>query len=184
MICLECSDNVHAILPNKIACVPSSSNLTYGPSKGGNLHPNLRIYCPEGHAYLPLTPGGSCVPCTNPDCSRCLREDLNKCLGCKTDTFLRMDADGSCVPNPCGPNEYLTPADGNKCVDFSLPGCLKSDAYGWCSNVPGEGCPIGQTYGAGVCCTENMLSRDLSTYPGKCTKCDDSCLTCSGTGAN
>jgi hypothetical protein len=103
MICLECTGDVHVILPNKIACVPNSSNLTYGPAKGGNLHPNLRIFCPEGYAYLPLTPGGSCVACTNLDCSRCFIEDLSRCLGCKTGTFLRKDTNDSCTSTPCAP---------------------------------------------------------------------------------
>lgn len=137
MICLECSGDIHAVLPEKIACVPNSFGLTHGPAKGGNLQPNLRIFCPEGHAYLPLTLGGPCVPCTNPDCSRCLIEDLSKCLGCRTSTFLRKDHNGYCTTNSCTVNQYLTSADGNKCVDFVLPGCLKSDAFGWCSKVSG-----------------------------------------------
>lgn len=184
MICLECTGDIHAILPNKIACVPSSSQLIYGPAKGGNLHPNLRLFCPEGYAYLPLTPGGNCVLCTNPRCSRCLREDLSKCLGCKTDTFLRKDSQHECISTPCPPNNYLTMADGNKCLEFILPGCAKNDVYGWCSQVAGEGCPVGQTYWGGVCCTENVMTRDYSTYPGNCIKCHDSCQTCSGTAAN
>lgn len=143
MICLECTGDVHAILPDKIACVPNSFGLNYGPAKGGNLHPNLRIFCPEGYAYLPLSPGGICSPCTNPNCSRCLREDLSKCLGCRTDSFRRKGPNDSCISSPCASNQYLTSADGNKCVDFSLPGCNKMDAFGWCSTVSGEGCPIG-----------------------------------------
>lgn len=143
MICLQCTDDVYAILPDKIACVPNSFGLITGPAKGGSLHPNLRIFCPEGHAYLPLTLGGSCVPCTNPDCSRCFKEDLSKCIGCKTLTFLRKGSNDSCVSTPCAANQYLTPADGNKCVDFALPGCLQKDLYGWCSKVPGEGCLSG-----------------------------------------
>lgn len=143
MICLDCEGDIHAILPDKIACFASSSNLIHGPSKGGYLHTNLKIFCPEGHAYLPLTSGGPCVPCTNPNCSRCLREDLNKCLGCKTDSFLRKDINDSCASTPCASYQYLTAADGNKCVDFNLGLCLISDAYGWCSKVAGEGCPVG-----------------------------------------
>jgi hypothetical protein len=100
MICLNCIDQVHAIIPDKIACVSSSFGLITGPSKGGNLDPNLKVFCPEGHAYLPLTLGGPCVPCTNPNCSRCLQEDLSKCLGCKTDTFLRKDTNDSCTSTP------------------------------------------------------------------------------------
>ena len=184
MICLNCTDQVHAIIPDKIACVSSSFGLITGPSKGGNLHAGLKVFCPEGYAYLPLTLGGSCVPCTNPNCSRCLREDLSKCLGCKTDTFLRKDANDSCTSTPCDTNQYLTAADGNKCVTFALPGCNKQDDYGWCSKVSGEGCPAGQTYGGGVCCTQDFTNRDYTTYPAKCIKCHISCLTCSGTAAN
>ena len=143
MICLDCLDEVHAILPDKIACVPLSFGLTTGPPKGGNLHPNLRIFCPEGYAYLPLVPGGSCVPCTNGDCSRCLSEDQSKCLGCKTQTFLRKGPDDSCVSSPCATNEYLTSAEGNICIAFGLAGCNKMDQYGWCSKVDGEGCASG-----------------------------------------
>lgn len=95
MICMECSDEVYAIQPGKISCVSSSiRGLFPGPAKGGSLEPNLRIFCPEGHAYLPIHEGGDCVPCTNPLCSRCFREDLSKCLGCRTDTFLRLDSSG------------------------------------------------------------------------------------------
>jgi hypothetical protein len=113
MVCMECLDSLHAILPDKIACVPSARRgLFPGPGKGGNLDPNLRLFCPEGHAYLPLFEGGSCVPCTNPNCSRCHRDDLNKCLGCKTSTFLRKDGSGDCVPAQCGPTQYLSIAEG------------------------------------------------------------------------
>ena len=55
------------------------------------------------------------------------------------------------------------------------------DTYGWCSKISGEGCPVGQTYAAGVCCVEANNARDITTYPGKCILCDFSCKTCSGT---
>lgn len=105
MVCLECPSNMHMILPERIACLPSNyKGFFFGPAKGGNLHPNLRIFCPEGHAYLPLVDGGDCMPCTNPNCSRCSREDLSKCLGCKTETNLRLDLNGSCVMDACDAN--------------------------------------------------------------------------------
>lgn len=66
MICLECLDYVHAVFPDKMACSPENSAGRFlGPIKGGALHHHLRIYCPEGHAYLPLIDGGPCVKCTN-----------------------------------------------------------------------------------------------------------------------
>lgn len=77
MICLDCSDSVHLILPDKIGCVPSNyRGMFQGPKKEGDLQPSLRTFCPEGYAYLPTTEGGDCVPCLNSTCSRCLREDL------------------------------------------------------------------------------------------------------------
>lgn len=104
MICLECSDSVFAIQPDKIACVSDKVlGMTLGPSKGGLLHSSLKTFCPEGHAYLPLTDGGSCVPCINPDCSRCFKDDLGKCLGCKQDIFRRKDTNDLCTTSACSP---------------------------------------------------------------------------------
>lgn len=182
MICLECLDSIYAILPDKMACLPASTvGKNLGPPKEGVLHPNLRVYCPEGHAYLPLVDGEACVQCTNDSCSRCLREDLGKCLGCKTENFLRIDANNLCTNSPCAPNQYLTSAEGTKCLTFELPGCNKSDNFGWCSKVSGEGCTVlGRTFHAGICCTQSFASRFYSDYPGTCISCHSSCKTCSG----
>lgn len=181
MICLTCADSIFALQPQKIACLSNKTlGLTLGPSKGGTLHPSLNIFCPEGHAYLPEVDGGSCKPCTNPDCSRCFKTDLGKCLGCKRDIFRRKTSSDTCTTATCDANQYFTEADGGKCVDFTLPNCLSKDQHGWCDKQNGVGCLGGQIYMSGSCCTQTIDLRDLSSFPGKCQKCDSSCQSCSG----
>lgn len=155
MICLECQDNIYGLQPGKLACLPKKTlNYKFGPEKGGNLHPSLKIFCPEGHSYLPLD-GEVCQPCKKLNCSRCQMEDLTKCEGCQSGDFTRKDGQGSCTTQICNSNEYFTKAEGHKCVLFSLPNCLQKDSFGWCDTA--TGCPPTKSYSSGVCCTETPL---------------------------
>lgn len=83
MVCLTCSTDVHGLQPEKIACLQNSEigSLTFGPPKGNVLDANLRVFCPEGNGYLPQS-GDVCSPCTNPDCRRCEKGNLDTCIGC------------------------------------------------------------------------------------------------------
>ena len=125
MVCLKCTDEVYAVLPEKIACLSLGSvgALNFGPPKGGDLESNLRIFCPVGNAYLPLTGGlsGECSSCLNENCARCKPDDLVKCLGCPQSRIISPTED--CVASNCGVGEYLSIGQGNKCLAFLMNGC-------------------------------------------------------------
>lgn len=187
MVCLTCSDEVHGIQPEKIACLASGNigTLNFGPAKGGDLDPNLRIFCPEGNQYLPTSGGisGTCDACSNLNCSRCGLEDAGKCIGCSSPSTLSVGED--CLSTNCATSEFLNTGKGNQCTLFSLDGCTQPDSFGWCNKSSGVGCPVGSTYQNGVCCPSpvNMLNLDTRTYPARCFKCHSSCFTCSGSTA-
>ena len=105
MVCLTCTTDIHAVQPEKIACLQTSAvgSLTFGPVKGLNLDPNLRLFCPEGSAFLPPS-GSTCTACTNPNCRRCAKDNLNTCLGCAQGW--RLDGMGSCTSSSCATNQY------------------------------------------------------------------------------
>lgn len=101
VVCLVCrSDKVYGIQPEKIACVDENNlqGMNFGPEKGGNLHPNLRVFCPYNYAFLPLQGGasGGCdQECSN-QCFRCQIDNTEKCLSCTNSSFI-LDGSDSCI---------------------------------------------------------------------------------------
>lgn len=52
------------------------------------------------------------------------------------------------------------------------------DPHGWCDKNDGVGCPIGESYEAGICSEEPVPKRNLAFYPAGPKKCHQTCLTC------